>query len=192
MVALSDQERRGFLRDEYLLLQNHYEDFDRRSLTIKGWIATGAAAALGISFSSSNRYAYFVPILVAILTAAFWYLEAYWKVFQAAIGDRIRIIEAYFRQDKWILEKNPSPFQAFHQFAASYKQHPELYEKDEGRRQSKLRRLEETGHQELCLHAIRGNNFPEYGVVRPAPHYPLEAVVLISLKSLVLFEALPF
>ena len=141
MVALSDQERRGFLRDEYLLLQNHYEDFDRRSLTIKGWIATGAAAALGISFSSSNRYTYFVPILVAILTAAFWYLEAYWKVFQAAIGDRIRIIEAYFRQDKLILEKNPSPFQAFHQFAASYKQHPELYEKDEGRRQSKLRRL---------------------------------------------------
>src|SRR6516225_840362 len=99
-MALIDLELRGFLKDEYLLLQDQYEDFDRRTLTIKGWIATGAVAALAISFGSSNKYSYLIPILVALLAAVFWYLEGYWRLFQEAIGDRIRVIEAYFRADR--------------------------------------------------------------------------------------------
>jgi hypothetical protein len=121
MSEIDDRERRSLLKDEYLLLQNHYEDFDRRSLTIKGWIAAGAVTALAISFGSSFRYAWVLPILVAVLAAAFWYIEAYWKLFQSAIGDRIRIIEAYFRADsKILLDKVPTPFQAYHRFYRSY------------------------------------------------------------------------
>ena len=45
-LELNEQERRGLLKDEYLLLQKQYEDIDRRTITIKGWIGTGAVAAL--------------------------------------------------------------------------------------------------------------------------------------------------
>jgi hypothetical protein len=35
------------LRDEYLLLQNFYESFDTRIVTIRGWSATVGMAAIG-------------------------------------------------------------------------------------------------------------------------------------------------
>ncbi len=38
------------LRDEYLLLQNFYENFDTRFVTIKGWSATVGMAAIGGGF----------------------------------------------------------------------------------------------------------------------------------------------
>lgn len=146
MTPFNEQERHGFLKDEYLLLQNHYEDFDRRSLTIKGWIASGAVAALAISFSTAYTRAYLLSISVAAVAAVFWYLEAHWKVFQDAIGDRVRIIEAYFRSDPYILEKNPVPFQAYHQFSASYEKDLPIYREhnkltDEKRNRSKIRRI---------------------------------------------------
>ena len=94
-MELSDPERRAFLKDEYLLLQNQYEDFDRRSLTIKGWVASGAAAALAISFSTSYRLSILIPVFVSAIALVFWYLEAKWKLFQYALADRIRVIEAY-------------------------------------------------------------------------------------------------
>ncbi len=150
MRSFNELELRGYLKDEYLLLQDQYEDFEPRTLTIKSWIGTGAFAALAVSFSISNKYAYIAPLLIAILAGVFWYLEAYWKLFQQATGDRIRIIEAYFREDAEVFEKNPLPFQAFHQFSLSYG--PDLpiyeYEKNEkGRPRSKWRRLRELAGQ---------------------------------------------
>jgi hypothetical protein len=44
VMEAGEQELRD-LKGEYILLQNLYEDFDRRSLAIKGWIAAGAVAA---------------------------------------------------------------------------------------------------------------------------------------------------
>jgi len=85
MSDLGDQERRSYLRDEYLLLQTQYEDYDRRSLTINGWIASGAVAGLAISFGSSYKLVYVVPLIVALMAGVFWYLEAYWKLFQYAL-----------------------------------------------------------------------------------------------------------
>jgi hypothetical protein len=38
------------LRDEYLLLQNFYGNFDTRIVTIKGWSATMGMAAIGAGF----------------------------------------------------------------------------------------------------------------------------------------------
>jgi hypothetical protein len=144
MRLINDQELRGFLKDEYLLLQDQYEDFDRRTLTIKGWIGIGAFAALGVSFSSSDKRAYVVPLLVAILAGIFWYLEACWKLSQQATADRIRIIEVYFREDAEVFEKDLVPFQAYHRFSLSYKPDQPIYEyekREKGRPRSMPRRL---------------------------------------------------
>ena len=127
-------ERRAFLKDEYLFLQNQYEDFDRRSLTIKGWLSTGAIAAIALSFNSSYKDVYVVPILVASIAAVFWYLEAYWKLFQYALADRIRVIEAYFRSDTDVLVKNPEPFQVYEWWFRSYSKNEPIYENEKPHR----------------------------------------------------------
>src|SRR2546422_10117971 len=41
------------LKDEYLLLQKFYEDFDARVVTIKGWSASIGIAAIGGGFYQS-------------------------------------------------------------------------------------------------------------------------------------------
>ena len=38
-------------------------------------------------------------MFVTVIALVFWYLEAKWKLFQHALADRIRVIEAYFRDD---------------------------------------------------------------------------------------------
>jgi uncharacterized membrane protein YdbT with pleckstrin-like domain len=170
MMTLNDQERRGFLKDEYLFLQSQYEDFDRRSLTIKGWIASGAVAALAISFGSSYEYDYLVPILVAIMAAIFWYLEAYWKLFQYAIGDRIRVIEAYFRDESEILEKDPVPFQTYHRFYLSFARDEPLYDyerEEKGRPRRRSRRLRQFAVQSFVF-------------------LPYLAIIVLSLASFVM------
>ena len=144
MKSFTEPELRGYLKDEYLLLQDQYEDFDRRTLTIKGWVGTSAFAALAVSFSTTNTYAFIFPVMAAVLAGVFWYLEAHWKLFQQASADRIRIIEAFFRDDSEVFEKNPLPFQAFHQFSLSYGPDNPLYEYEktvEGRPRPKRRRL---------------------------------------------------
>jgi hypothetical protein len=127
-LELSDNDRRSLLKDEYLLLQNQYEDFDRRSLTIKGWVASGAAAALAISFSTSYRVSEMIPVFVTVIALVFWYLEAKWKLFQYALADRIRVIEAYFRDDPDKPEASPAPFQIFAAWYKSYAKDEPIYE----------------------------------------------------------------
>jgi hypothetical protein len=127
-LELSDTDRRTFLKDEYLLLQNQYEDFDRRSLTIKGWVASGAAAALAISFSTSYRLSVLIPVFVTVIALVFWYLEAKWKLFQYALADRIRVIEAYFRDDPNKPEASPVPFQIYNAWYRSYVKDEPIYE----------------------------------------------------------------
>jgi hypothetical protein len=139
---LSDDQRRNFLRDEYLLLQSQYEDYDRRSLTIKSWISSGATAALAISFSTSHHYAMFVPIIVAVMVIVTWYLEAYWKMFQYALADRIRMIEAFFRNDQKILINDNNPFQIYHWWFESYSKDAPLYEYERARKLRPRRRSE--------------------------------------------------
>lgn len=129
-MEMDDKERWAFLKDEYLFLQNQYEDFDRRSLTIKGWLSTGGIAAIAISFNSSYKDVYIIPIFVASIAAVFWYLECYWKLFRYALRDRIRVIEAYFRSDTDILVRNPEPFQIYDWWFRSYCKDEPIY-KDE-------------------------------------------------------------
>ena len=92
---MDDAERDRFLKDEYLKLQDQYEDYDRRSLTIKGWVSAGAAGAIALGVQKAESSV--ILLVVALLALCFWYLEASWKIFQYALRLRIEELEAHFR-----------------------------------------------------------------------------------------------
>jgi hypothetical protein len=82
------------LKEEYFFLQKAYEDFDSRALTVKGWSATVALAAIGVGFYQSP----YLWLFAAGASLAFWLIEAQWKTFQYCYGDRIRLLEQAFRE----------------------------------------------------------------------------------------------
>lgn len=96
----------GLLKDEYLLLQKFYEDFDARLITIKGWSATIGLAAIGGGFYEDH----FLWLFAAGAALVFWIIEALWKSFQYKYADRITAIEATFRSGKF---DEISPFQIY-------------------------------------------------------------------------------
>ena len=83
------------LRDEYLLLQKFYEDFDFRIVTIKGWSATIGMAAIGGGFYQTH----YLWLFGAAAAVVFWFVEALWKSFQYMYGPRIELIEKAFASD---------------------------------------------------------------------------------------------
>ena len=138
---MSDKDAQ--LQAEYLNLQDQYEDFDRRALQIKGWVAAGSLAAFGFGLDRENEV-FGIWVLIASLAACFWYLEAKWKLFQYAIADRIRVLEAHFRSDPDVLVKDPDPFQIYNWWFRSYANDEPIYpyEKENGLRpRAKTRRL---------------------------------------------------
>jgi hypothetical protein len=85
----------SYLKDEYLLLQKFYEDYDSRVVTIKGWSATIGLAAIGGGFYQSS-YPWLFASVVSLIC---WILESIWKSFQSMFGSRISLIEKAFRDD---------------------------------------------------------------------------------------------
>ncbi|MCA9176527.1 MAG: hypothetical protein KDB14_18695 [Planctomycetales bacterium] len=137
-------DRDDQLRDEYFKLQDQYEDYDRRALQIKGWIGAGSLAAFAIGLDPGNSAGGLIWLIIAIMCSCFWYLEAKWKLFQYALADRIRILEAHFRADPDVMVKDPEPFQIYSWWFRSYvKDEPIfLYEKERGYRpRSRAQRL---------------------------------------------------
>lgn len=128
MIQLGGIATHENLKEEYLFLQAQYEDYDRRSLMIKSWVATGAIAGLALSFNSTNQLVAIVPVFVAIIVGVTWYLEACWKLFQYAFTDRIRIIEAYFRGEQDILIKTLNPFQTYSWWYHTYFNDEPIYD----------------------------------------------------------------
>jgi hypothetical protein len=118
--------RNNYLKEEYLFLQGQYEDFDKRALQIKGWVSAGSIAGLAAAFAPKHP-SLFIPIAVAIIVGFVWYLEAYWRTFQYAFQDRIKIIEAHFRGDPKIILKDPVPFQIYDSWYKSYKKNEPIY-----------------------------------------------------------------
>lgn len=112
-----DQQDRGFLKDEYLKLQDQYEDFDRRSLTIKGWVSAGAAVAIVAGLKDEGSFGIVQWLIVAALAATFWYLEARWKQFQYALAGRLKELERYFRGEG----PEPKPLQIYSSWFTHYK-----------------------------------------------------------------------
>lgn len=171
-MEIDDKERRGFLKDEYLFLQGQYEDFDRRSITIKGWITSGSIVGLALSIDKTYLVSIYVPVAMIIISLMIWYLEATWKLFQYALADRIRIIEAYFRNDQDIIVKNPDPFQIYNYWFRSYSNDEPIYEYERKRKniswnrpRSRTRRLMATAFQRFV-------------------HLPYSVIVFLSLCAL--------
>lgn len=117
----------GFLKDEYLKLQDQYEDYDRRALVIKGWIGAGALAGFALGTNADKHVTLLTLFAISLIALCFWYLEAKWKTFQYAIADRIRIIEAHFRRDPHVLFKDPKPLQIYHWWFKSYSKDEPIY-----------------------------------------------------------------
>lgn len=125
---MTPEQRQSFLKDEYFKLQDYYEDYDKRSLTIKSWISVGAAAAIAIGLDPTKNGNGILWIIISAIAPCFWYLEIQWKLFQYALSDRIRIIEAHFRREKDILVRDPPPLQIFHSWFKSHKYDRPIFE----------------------------------------------------------------
>jgi hypothetical protein len=117
---MDDTQRAAFLKDEYLLLQNQYEDSDRRSLTIKGWISAAAVAGVALGLDKSKNPDGEIWIIVAVIAACIWYLEGRWKTFQYANRGRIELIERYFRDSGEMATVPPAPFQMYASWFETY------------------------------------------------------------------------
>ena len=137
-----------FLKEEYFKLQDQYEDYDRRALQIKGWIGAGALAGLALGLDSDTSANGMTWLVIASVSLCFWYLEAVWKLFQYSISDRIRVIEAHFRNDDDVIIKNPDPLQIYNWWFRSYSRDEPIYPYEESfRPQTKVRRLLSAGMQ---------------------------------------------
>lgn len=152
-MTIHDEKKYEMLQAEYLLLQNQYEDYDRRSITIKGWVSSGALAALALGLSTEAKHHELIPLITAIVIGMVWYLEAHWKLFQYALSDRIRILEAHFRGDKEILIQDPQPFQIYHWWFKSYVHDEPIYEyeREKGRPKKRSHRLFWAAFQRFVL-----------------------------------------
>lgn len=90
-------QRLEFIKDEYMMLQGFYEDFDERCITIKGWSITVGLAALGAGFAYND-----VLFLGALLSGLlFWYLEGYYRGLSYYFSQRIQEIEIHIRSREW-------------------------------------------------------------------------------------------
>lgn len=98
---------RDELKAEYSILQTQYEAFDGRALMIKSWSAPLLAGGVGLGVKDKS-----IAVIVALIVAAIclWVLEAIWKAFQYCYTDRIKLIEAWFRDQH---SQEISPFQIF-------------------------------------------------------------------------------
>ena len=92
---------------EYSILQTQYEAFDGRALMIKSWSVLLLAGGVGLGVKDKS-----IAVIVALIVAAIclWVLEAIWKAFQYCYTDRIKLIEAWFRDQH---SQEISPFQIF-------------------------------------------------------------------------------
>jgi hypothetical protein len=133
---MSAADPRQDYRDEYFKLQDQYEDFDRRSLQIKGWIGSAAVAGVALNLEKGGPK---VWIAVAVVAASIWLLEAFWKMFQYGFRDRIRVLEGYFRSEP---NANPiAPFQIYHWWFQTHVDDAPIYPDEQGRPQPYLWRF---------------------------------------------------
>jgi hypothetical protein len=125
---MDTDQKQSYLKDEYLKLQDMYEAYDSRSLTIKGWLSAAAIAGMALGFDGDKNPHGIIWILIAAISACIWYLEGRWKLFQYGLRDRIRVIEAYFRNDPDVLLKDPLPFQTYHWWFQSHRHDTPIFE----------------------------------------------------------------
>ena len=114
-VTKAEETQAILLKDEYVMLQNLYEDFDSKGLTIKSWSITVALATIGTAVLANRNDLLLVAFVSAIM---FWYLEAYWRGLAYFFAVRIQNIEEAFQTDKW---KEEVPLQLYSTWTETYK-----------------------------------------------------------------------
>jgi hypothetical protein len=115
---MDESAANALLKDEYFFLQKVYEDFDNKSLQIKGWIASGSVAGFIFSREAGN-YSQRLIVLIIVACLAIWGIETLWKLRQRGFADRIRVIEGHFRGDTDLLEP-VLPLQIYGRWYRSY------------------------------------------------------------------------
>ena len=113
---MDNHEKISCLKDEYFLLQNFYESFDQRLLTIKGWSATIGLAAIGVGFYQSH----YLWLFAAGASLVFWLLEAMWKSYQYMHAYRISELEEAFRTERFDSIK---PLQIYSSWFEAYRKY---------------------------------------------------------------------
>jgi hypothetical protein len=111
---MNEDKRVDLLKDEYIMLQQFYEDIDSKGLTIKSWAITVAVVAIGTGISYRKE----VLLVGLFASLVFWYLEAYWRGLSHFFSARIKNIELVFQNGKWNEEV---PLQVYSTWAAEYK-----------------------------------------------------------------------
>ncbi len=106
--------RAELLKDEYVMLQQFYEDIDEKGLNIKNWAITVALATIGTGLLY-HKGILLVSFAVAVI---FWYLEAYWRGLSYFFALRIKAIEKVFKDGTW---ENETPLQVYSTWSDEYK-----------------------------------------------------------------------
>lgn len=152
MREFQETDRQSLLKEEYFRLQEDFEDYDKRTLSIKGWVAAGSVVAVAQA-TNSKLLAPDLIFFLAVITASIWVLEATWKMFQQGFAGRIRTLEAYFRGDPTAVDPSPTPLQIYHSWFVFLWQDPPvyLYENDSRPRPIVLRFLKQAFHPFVAL-----------------------------------------
>lgn len=96
----------GLLKDEYVMLQNFYEDIDEKGLNIKNWSISVALASIGAGLFYDRN----VLLIAAAAAFMFWVLEAYWRGLSFFFVVRIKDIESAFAKGE---AEKLTPFQVY-------------------------------------------------------------------------------
>lgn len=111
---METKQRADLLKDEYLMLQQFYEDIDNKGLTIKSWAITVALAVIGAGIVEKNDLILWAGLAASIM---FWYLEAHWRGLSYFFSARIQNIEQSFQGGKLQAEV---PLQVYSTWEAEY------------------------------------------------------------------------
>ena len=104
----------GILKDEYVMLQQFYEDIDEKGLNIKNWSISVALASIGAGLLYHKN----VLLLTFAASVMFWILEAYWRGLSYFFVVRIKNIEKAFANG---VEEKEVPLQVYSTWSEAYK-----------------------------------------------------------------------
>ncbi len=96
----------GILKDEYVMLQQFYEDIDEKGLNIKNWSVTVALATIGAGLVYDRN----ILLLTFVAAIMFWILEGYWRGLSYFFVVRIKEIEKAFADGR---EAQETPLQVY-------------------------------------------------------------------------------
>lgn len=111
---MEPKQRADLLKDEYIMLQQFYEDIDSKGLTIKNWAITVGLAVIGAGLVQNNDLILWAGLAASLM---FWYLEAYWRGLSYFFSARIQDIERVFQAGTMDTE---APLQVYSTWDAAY------------------------------------------------------------------------